>query len=162
MDVEGQVDGAGAASAEGAGGGAAREAAERASERRRERAREVMAREFRIDSALIDMPKLARIMGMSAATLYGYVRAGKFFMPCRVVNGRPLVTFDDLVDWYCGGASMEPAGGPPMPNWRPVSVRRSDDSRAARASAGKTVQEIADEAHARLGIVPRARRKRAP
>lgn len=156
-------DGATVEGADGAeAAAAARRAREEAFERRRARAREVMAREFRIDSALIDMPKLARIMGMSAATLYGHVRAGKFFMPCRVVNGRPLVTFDDLVDWYCGGASMEPAGGPPMPNWRPVGHRPRGEGRAARAAALKTTQEIADEAHARLGIAPLARRKAAP
>lgn len=63
-----------------------------------------------IDSALVGVPKLARVLGMGASTIYSYMRAEKFFMPYRMVNGTPMVKIDDLVEWYLSADSEIGAG----------------------------------------------------
>ena len=137
-------------------GDAARAEAERNLAERRERAMAMMMREFRIEAALVDVPKLARIVGLASSTLYGYIRAGVFFIPYRLVNGRPLVTLDDLVDWYCSGAGMEPVSGPALPDSRPIGRRRAPEP----AFTPKTTAEIVAEAKAALGMEPKPRRGR--
>jgi hypothetical protein len=58
-----------------------------------------------IDSALIGVPKLSRVLGMGASTIYTYMRENRFFLPYRMVNATPMVKIDDLIAWY-----MNPAG----------------------------------------------------
>jgi predicted DNA-binding transcriptional regulator AlpA len=53
-----------------------------------------------LDSALVGVPKLARLLGMGASTLYAYIRVGTFFLPYRLVNGTPMVRVDDVIAWY--------------------------------------------------------------
>jgi predicted DNA-binding transcriptional regulator AlpA len=115
-------------------------------------ARAMLVRDFNIDSAFVDMPKLARILGCSAATLWAYIRKGEFFMPYRKIHGGLAVSVDDLAAWYSSatgvvapsdGAGVWPAhcGGdaaePPSP---------SKKGRAAQA-----VDEAIAQAYASLG-----------
>ena len=63
-----------------------------------------------IDSALIGVPKLSRVLGLGASTIYTYMRENRFFLPYRMVNATPMVKIDDLVDWYlCADAEISPA-----------------------------------------------------
>jgi hypothetical protein len=54
---------------------------------------------YGIKSKLIQIPVLARIVGMKKATLYLHAREGFLFVPCRYINKTPLVDVDDLADW---------------------------------------------------------------
>ncbi len=59
-----------------------------------------------IDTAMISIPKVARVLGYAPATLYGYIKAGSFFLPYRVVHGSPMVAADDFLDW-CSSRESE-------------------------------------------------------
>lgn len=59
-----------------------------------------------IDTAMISIPKVARVLGYAPATLYGYIKAGSFFLPYRVVQGSPMVAADDFLDW-CSSRESE-------------------------------------------------------
>jgi predicted DNA-binding transcriptional regulator AlpA len=52
-----------------------------------------------INTLLVSIPTIARALGYSPATLYGYISKGTFFLPHRMVNGSPMVAVDDLVSW---------------------------------------------------------------
>ena len=160
MMEEKRIDGAQISEAiedRGGDGAVDRAEADRKTEARRERARAMMVREFKIEAAFVDVPKLARIVGLAPSTLYGYIRAGSFFIPYRLVNERPLISLDDLVDWYCSGAPIDPVAGPPLPNWRPIGRRGVP----AANVAAKTTAQIVEEAEAKLGIVGRSRPRKA-
>lgn len=58
-----------------------------------------MMQRMGINTLLVSIPTIARALGYSPATLYGYISRGTFFLPHRVVNGSPMVAVDDLVDW---------------------------------------------------------------
>ncbi len=152
----GAEDGAGEGD-EAAGAAAERAQAERRLAERRERARAMMVREFRIEAAFVDVPKLARIVGLASSTIYGYIRARSFFIPYRLVNGRPLISLDDLVDWYCCGSPIDPVAGPPLPTWRPIGPRPAPDA----AEPPKTTAQIVEEAKAKLGMASRGPRRGA-
>ena len=70
------------------------------------RARAMLVRDFHIEAAFVGMPKLARILGCSAAALWSHIRKGSFFMPYRKVNGTLLVSVDDLARWYCSASGV--------------------------------------------------------
>jgi len=76
-------------------------------ERRKATARATLVAQFQIESALIGVPKVARIVGLSPSTIYTYMRQGTFFMPYRLVNGTAMVSMDDLVDWYCSTVNVK-------------------------------------------------------
>jgi predicted DNA-binding transcriptional regulator AlpA len=58
-----------------------------------------MMQRMGINTLMVSIPTIARALGYSPATLYGYISRGTFFLPHRVVNGSPMVAIDDLVDW---------------------------------------------------------------
>ena len=70
-------------------------------------AERMLAAQFHIDSLFVPVPKLARALGLSPSTIYGYIRDGKFFLPYRNFNKSPMVKFADLVDWYCSERSSD-------------------------------------------------------
>lgn len=55
---------------------------------------------FGIDAALVTVPQLAKALGRSKSTIYASVKAGRFFIPHRMVGDSPMFTIDDLVTWY--------------------------------------------------------------
>lgn len=58
-----------------------------------------MMQRMGINTLMVSIPTIARALGYSPATLYGYISRGTFFLPHRVINGSPMVAIDDLVDW---------------------------------------------------------------
>ena len=69
-----------------------------------------------IESALVGVPKLARVLGMGASTIYTYIREGRFFLPYRMVNATPMVKVDDLVEWYLSAdGEVSPSKQAPLP-----------------------------------------------
>lgn len=61
---------------------------------------DLLRRRFGIESQLIQLPVLAKIVGVKKATLYLHAREGMLFVPCRYINRTPLVDLDDLAAWY--------------------------------------------------------------
>ena len=80
---------------------------------------------FGLDAALVSVPQLGKVLGMSKSTIYASVKAGKFFIPSRLLGASPMFTIDDVVTWYLPGQS----GPEPMP------VAGSGHSRAAGGRA---------------------------
>lgn len=69
-------------------------------------ARAWLASAFCIESAFIGVPKLSRILGIATTTIHGYLRAGTFFIPCRLFNKTPMFSLDDVARWYVGGGAV--------------------------------------------------------
>lgn len=91
-----------------------------------------------IDSALVGVPKLARVLGMGASTIYSYMRAEKFFMPYRMVNGTPMVKIDDLVEWYLSADSeVGAAKVPPSQKLDGDSVPDEVDAKGTQFTRGR-------------------------
>lgn len=64
---------------------------------------------FGLDAALVSVPQAARVLGMSKTTIYASIKAGKFFIPHRLVGASPVLTIDDVVTWYLTGhAGQQP------------------------------------------------------
>lgn len=66
---------------------------------------------FGLDAALVSVPQLGKVIGMSKSTIYANVKAGRFFIPSRLLGASPMFTIDDVVTWYLTGQS----GPQPMP-----------------------------------------------
>jgi len=102
---------------------------------------DMMVAKFGIDAALVSVPKLSKVLGIAPSTLYSYIKAGKFFMPHRMVNQSPMVTIDDLIDWYQGrgaevvsGRSMlVHVGSSSKRGSQPISMDESSKVSAASA-----------------------------
>lgn len=58
-----------------------------------------LRRMYGIESKLIQIPVLAKLVGMKKATLYLHAREGTLFVPFRYINKTPVVDVDDLADW---------------------------------------------------------------
>lgn len=52
---------------------------------------------FGLDAALVSVPQLAKVLGMSKSTIYASIKAGKFFIPHRLLGASPMFTIDDVV-----------------------------------------------------------------
>jgi TATA-binding protein-associated factor Taf7 len=66
---------------------------------RREQIRARLARDFHVTALLVPVKTVAAVVGLSATTIYSYIRNGVFFMPYRRVHNTPMVDVEDLVDW---------------------------------------------------------------
>lgn len=60
---------------------------------------EELRERYGIESRLIQIPVLAKVVGMKKATLYLHAREGYLFIPCRYINKTPLVDVNDLAEW---------------------------------------------------------------
>lgn len=60
---------------------------------------------FGLDAALVSVPQLGKVLGMSKSTIYASIKAGTFFMPHRLVGASPVFTIDDVVTWYLTGSA---------------------------------------------------------
>lgn len=107
-----------------------------------------------IDTAMISIPKVARVLGYAPATLYGYIKAGSFFLPYRIVQGSPMVAADDFLDW-CSSRECEVSPQAPAKQQEESEVdlpetrgRRSVDER--RDDAEKIRAKMEARASARM------------
>lgn len=131
--------------------------------RRRLFVRMTLIQEFGLDSAFIGVPKLARILGLSPNTVWGYMRQGKFFMPYRKFNTSPVVCIDDLVEWYCGRGDLVL----PAPDAATLSEMRATpapliDKAKIKADGDSAVDAIVANALASMGLGPGRGRTRRP
>ena len=58
---------------------------------------------FGLHAALVSVPQLGKVLGMSKSTIYASVKAGKFFIPSRLIGSSSVFTIDDVVNWYLTG-----------------------------------------------------------
>ena len=108
---------------------------------------QVLAR-FGIDTALIGVPKLSRILGIATSTIYAYMRSGRFFIPYRLVNGSPMVRVDDLIEWYVSSEGVVQPGS-------------SRDVQPGEV-ASQALMEVSSSRHVDAVPSSRGRKKAAP
>ncbi|MGK5028810.1 helix-turn-helix transcriptional regulator [Janthinobacterium sp. MDT1-19] len=70
-------------------------------EAERMRVKLMIIKDYQVESAFINVTKLARILGISASTIWRLIRNRQFFIPYQIFNFTPMVCIDDLVEWYC-------------------------------------------------------------
>jgi predicted DNA-binding transcriptional regulator AlpA len=61
---------------------------------------------FELGAALVSVPQLGKVLGMSKSTIYASVKAGTFFIPHRLIGASPVFTIDDVVTWYLAGSDQ--------------------------------------------------------
>lgn len=67
----------------------------------RMRVKLMLVRDFKVQSAFINVTKLAQILGISPSTIWRQMRNRQFFIPYQIFNFTPMVCIDDLIEWYC-------------------------------------------------------------
>lgn len=91
--------------------------------------REDLRVRYGVESEFVRVKELAKIMGVSAATIYSQIRDGGFALPVRRVGEMPLVRVDHLLAWLNEpgetarlvlrwpeiGAAREGSAPPPQP-----------------------------------------------
>ena len=86
---------------------------------------------FGLDAALVSVPQLAKVLGMSKSTIYANIKAGTFFIRHRLLGASPMFTIDDVVTWYLND------GAEPQPKPRAArEVSRAADKCDARNGSG--------------------------
>jgi predicted DNA-binding transcriptional regulator AlpA len=121
---------------------------------------------FKLTSAFLGVSQLATILGMASSTIYTLMRAGRFFLPYRMMNASPRVWIDDLVAWHLSEVGAAQAFGQKPSRRRAASVvadaaGADAGSRAlSRAQVDAAVSKAADDALRAAGIDPLARRRR--
>lgn len=88
---------------------------------------------FGLDAALVSVPQLGKVLGMSKSTIYASIKAGAFFIPHRLIGASPVFTIDDVVTWYLTGH----AG--------PQSKKAAGRSEAIAAGEGRSGIDAASE-----------------
>ncbi|MGF7192115.1 hypothetical protein JOE11_005192 [Robbsia andropogonis] len=56
---------------------------------------------YGVRSKFLRVSTLSQILGIGAPTIYAAMRQNRFCLPHRYVGASPLVSTDDLVNWYC-------------------------------------------------------------
>jgi predicted DNA-binding transcriptional regulator AlpA len=118
---------------------------------------------FKLTSAFLGVSQLATILGMASSTIYTLMRAGRFFLPYRMMNASPRVWIDDLVAWHLSEAGAAQAFGQKPSRRRAAATAAGEDcgTRAlSRAEVDAAVSKAADDALRADGIEPSTRRKR--
>jgi hypothetical protein len=91
-----------------------------------------------VDSVLIGVPKLSRILGIGCSTIYTYMRENRFFLPYRLVNGTPMVKIDDLIEWYVNPAGDISPLTPAQPLAEVVGTEKSGAETYAELAPSKS------------------------
>lgn len=63
---------------------------------------EMFMEKFGVDAAMVSVPKLSKIIGVSRSWIYESVKAGSFFIEHRMVGASPMFPVDAVIDWYRG------------------------------------------------------------
>ena len=74
-----------------------------------------LASRYGVHGEFVGVSTLARVLGVGETTLYDYIRAGRFALPCRMFNRTPKVAVDDLARWMIGGENLVIPGGTSAP-----------------------------------------------
>lgn len=96
---------------------------------------DMLRERFGIGTALVSVPKLARVLGFARSTLYARIKAGNFFIEHRMIGDAPMVTLDALVDWYLWGGAQP----------RAAISKLDDETMCAHATANMESERESDE-----------------
>lgn len=102
---------------------------------------EMFMEKFGVDAAMVSVPKLSKIIGVSPSWIYQSVKAGSFFIEHRMVGDSPKFPIDALIDWYRGDLGEQaktierPAIEAPAPAPRPIYRDGRIDTDALVANA---------------------------
>lgn len=103
---------------------------------------------FELDAALVSVPQLGKVLGMSKSTIYACVKAGTFFIPHRLIGTSPVFTIDDVVTWYLSGHAA--------PDPEPASTR----SLSMTATSRRKVDSAGASRDAEMELLDKRRRDR--
>jgi hypothetical protein len=116
-----------------------------------EEAKAMLRRDFGIESAFVRVKALAKVLGVSQALVYLWIREDRFFLPVRKLDSAAVVKLEDLARWYCG-----PGGGPeafgPAPTEEERIAAREERKRAKRARDKEAADRIVARSLERLGM----------
>jgi predicted DNA-binding transcriptional regulator AlpA len=113
---------------------------------------------YGVESEFVRVKELAKIMGVSAATIYSQIRDGAFALPVRRIGEMPLVRVDHLLAWLNEPGDTRvmltraPVIGSPADGQQPMG-QPVDRMQAAIDKA----REAVDRARARRSESPRMR-----
>lgn len=101
-----------------------------------EETRRRLAARYGISGEYVGAAAVARILGIGLTTVYEQANEGRFVIPHRLANRKPLFLLDDLVTWMVGERSQKrrvpgssPAAVTPTPE--PAHVFEHADAEAA-------------------------------
>lgn len=121
---------------------------------------------FKLTSAFLGVSQLSDILGIAPSTIYSLIRAGRFFLPHRMMNASPRVWIDDLVAWHLSGEGAAAALATKPSRGRAASANPDVDGEApggralSQAEVNAAVSKAADDALRAAGIDPSTRRRR--
>ncbi|PKV44465.1 hypothetical protein CLU92_1805 [Janthinobacterium sp. 61] len=131
-------------------------------EAERMRVKLMIINDYQVESAFINVTKLARILGISPSTIWRLIRNRQFFIPYQIFNFTPMVCIDDLVEWYCARdclSALEAAETEALEKneqEETAHVRKMKEEAMARARA----TSIVDDALATMGLADSSPRSR--
>lgn len=113
-----------------------------------------LIRDFDISSSFVKVPTLAKVLGVTPATVYAAMREKRFFLPHRLVCSSPAVKLDDLAQWFCDTENETPAvdAEGPKPRGRGVAAQRkwAASRGVEQPRAGTTEDELVAKVLARM------------
>lgn len=65
-----------------------------------------LTKQFSLSSAFVRVPKLSKMLSITATSIHSQMRSGIFPMPHRRVGNVIVVRIEDFVEWYCFGESV--------------------------------------------------------
>ena len=124
--------------------------------------RERLAKEFGVTAAFVGVAKLAAVLGIAPSTIYGHMRAGRFFLPYRMLNASPMVRVDDLSDWLGSPDGVIAAGEPRLGRRRTGTPSEEGESSSKPGDSDDRVDQIVAAALRSMGMEPEVARKAKP
>ena len=121
--------------------------------------RERLAKEFGLTAAFVGVAKLAAVLGIAPSTIYGHMRAGRFFLPYRMFNASPMVRVDDLAAWLGSPEGVVAAGEPRLGRQRAGRPSEKEESSAEPRDSDARVDKIVAAALRSMGMEPEVSRK---
>ncbi|ATQ75806.1 hypothetical protein CR152_15675 [Massilia violaceinigra] len=121
--------------------------------------KERLAKEFGVTAAFVGVTKLAAVLGIAPSTIYGHMRAGRFFLPYRMLNASPMVRVDDLADWLGSPDGVIAAGEPRLGRRRVATPSEEGESSATPGDSDARVDRIVAAALRSMGMESTVLRK---
>lgn len=121
--------------------------------------RERLAKEYGLTAAFVGVAKLAAVLGIAPSTIYGHMRAGRFFLPYRMLNASPMVRVDDLADWLGSPDGVVAPGEARLGRRRAGRPSEEGESSAKHGESDARVDKIVAAALRSMGMEPEVSRK---
>ncbi len=100
-----------------------------------DKVRALLRARYRVHGEYVSAPTVARILGLGRTTVHEQSKAGRFVIPHRLANRKPLFLLDDLVDWMVGAKKDNAAAASPAAAPAPVKAGARPVFRYPKAEA---------------------------